>query len=187
MATNFVRRSLARASSFAIESARKPLDSRDGISARIDQVAFELGEISKLLARGPVVPAMPDQPTARARLDYSEELARRVRLTIRSRNERTKHFPDDIFADPAWDMLLDLFHSDLLQHRTAVTDLCIASKVPHSTALRWIATLTEVGLVARRPDPLDRRRVHIELTDTGRQGLYSYFDSALSESCLDAH
>jgi predicted transcriptional regulator len=63
-----------------------------------------------------------------------------------------------LFADPAWDMLLDLLQAEIAQHRVPVSSLCIAAAVPATTALRWIKTMTDVGLFKRRADPHDGRR-----------------------------
>ena len=43
--------------------------------------------------------------------------------------------------------------------RVSVTSLCIASGVPPTTALRWIAQMSEAGLLERVEDEADRRRV----------------------------
>lgn len=189
MTTNSDRNSV-RPSQSVDESIDKSVYSRDAISAKIAGISSELDEMSKQLSGSLQNYPMVGRSGAEGTLEDRRELASRVRLEISSRRERANHFPGNIFADPAWDMLLNLFHSDLLQHRTSTTDLSIASQVPQSTALRWIATLVKVGLVTRRPDPLDGRRVYIELTSSGRNALHSYFASAcgaaLSRSSLKA-
>jgi len=68
-----------------------------------------------------------------------------------------------LFADPSWDILLDLYISHHLNRRVSVTSACIASCAPASTALRWIVLLCDRGLLVRRPDPKDGRRVFLEL------------------------
>ena len=40
-----------------------------------------------------------------------------VEMAIKARSERLKFFPADLFADPAWDMLLELTRSELTGHR----------------------------------------------------------------------
>jgi hypothetical protein len=70
-----------------------------------------------------------------------------------------------LFADPAWDMLLDLFVARAEGRPVAVSSLCIASGVPASTAHRWIQALVDHDAVRRRADPVDRRRVFIEITE----------------------
>lgn len=88
-----------------------------------------------------------------------------VRAIIRARRMRDQYLPADLFADPAWDMMLDLLAARLSSQRVSVSSLCIASAVPPTTALRWIRQLTERAVFARIDDPADGRRVFIELTD----------------------
>lgn len=97
---------------------------------------------------------------------------------------RIKHFPACLFADPAWDMLLELYCAHLRQYRVSVSGLCIASQVPATTALRWISTLESQNLISRKPDPLDHRRVHIQLT---ADGLIAYFSDAAARGATQAH
>ena len=102
-----------------------------------------------------------------------------VRSVIRNRSQRVKFFPNELFADPAWDMLLDLYLSEIIQRRVSVSSLCIASNVPSTTALRWITSLECEGLAERTSDPIDKRRYFMSLTDKGRQAMDSYFSSLL--------
>jgi Winged helix DNA-binding domain len=88
-----------------------------------------------------------------------------IRAMLRARRQRDLYFPADLFADPAWDMLLDLMAARLEGRQVAISSLCIAAYVPATTALRWIKALTEQGLFERIPDPADGRRVHIALSD----------------------
>jgi DNA-binding MarR family transcriptional regulator len=98
-----------------------------------------------------------------------------VRKVIRARRLRSRFFEDDMFADPAWDMLLDLLQAEIAQLRVPVSSLCIAAAVPATTALRWLKTMTEQGLFVRRADPHDGRRVFVELAPTTSQALRRYF------------
>lgn len=84
---------------------------------------------------------------------------------IRARRSRDQFFPSGMFADPAWDMLLDLMAARLEGQKVAVSSLCIAANVPPTTALRWIKTLTDHGFFVRVADRQDGRRVFIELSD----------------------
>ena len=99
-----------------------------------------------------------------------------VRGILQARSERSNFFPSKLFSDPAWDMLLDLFASQLAQVRVSVTSLCVASNSPTSTALRWISALEREGLIERRADPLDGRRIFISLSAKGSDALDRYFD-----------
>ena len=80
-----------------------------------------------------------------------------------------------MFADPAWDILLELYASHLGQQRVSVSALCNCAAVPATTALRWISALQEKLLIDRRPDPLDGRRYFISLTSKGLTAMEDYF------------
>jgi DNA-binding transcriptional ArsR family regulator len=98
-----------------------------------------------------------------------------VRKIIRQRQLRARFFDGDLFADPAWDILLDLTAARAEHKRVSVTSLCIASGVPPTTALRWIGQMTEAGLLTRVEDQADRRRVFIALTDRASDAMARYF------------
>ena len=98
-----------------------------------------------------------------------------VRKIIRQRQMRARFFDGELFADPAWDMLLDLTAARAEHARVSVTSLCIASGVPPTTALRWIGQMTEAGLLKRIEDESDRRRAFITLTDKAVEAMARYF------------
>lgn len=100
---------------------------------------------------------------------------RLVRRIIRQRQLRARFFDGDLFADPAWDMLLDLTAARAEHTRVSVTSLCIASGVPPTTALRWIGQMTESGLLERVEDEADRRRAFIALTDKAADAMARFF------------
>lgn len=133
-----------------------------GAGQAIDE--FGLVEPEK---RGSVRPSLPD--------------ARLIRKIIRQRQQRARCFDAALFADPAWDMLLDLTAARVEQKRVSVTSLCIASGVPPTTALRWIGQMVDAGLFARVCDDSDRRRAFIELTEKSVDAVSRYFsDIALT-------
>jgi DNA-binding MarR family transcriptional regulator len=94
---------------------------------------------------------------------------------IRARRLRSRFFEEELFADPAWDMLLDLLQAEIAQLRVPVSSLCIAAAVPATTALRWLKTMTDKGIFLRRADPHDGRRVFVELSPTASQAMRHYF------------
>lgn len=104
---------------------------------------------------------------------YGEEY-RSLRFLKRLHETRMRLFGDALVPDPAWGILAELMRAALTGRRVAVTALCQASKVPFTTALRRIDDLVEAGLAARMPDPSDRRRSYIELTDTGHHKMQRY-------------
>lgn len=100
---------------------------------------------------------------------------RLVRRILRQRHLRGKFFDGELFADPAWDILLDLTAARAEHRRVSVTSLCIASGVPPTTALRWIRQMTEAGLLERVEDDADRRRAFIALSDKSADAMARYF------------
>jgi DNA-binding MarR family transcriptional regulator len=101
-----------------------------------------------------------------------------IRRAIRARRLRDQFFDQGMFEDPAWDMLLDLFAAELEGAQVSVSSLCIAAAVAPTTALRWIAKMTEAGLFERRPDPFDRRRALMALSPSAREGMRNYVMAA---------
>lgn len=108
-------------------------------------------------------------------LAHKEALIRRVQ---KARKIRADFFGENLFADPAWDMLLELYANDLAQQRVSVSSASDAAGVPLSTSLRWMAALEERGLIERKSDPLDGRRVWISLTALGASLMHRYFTAA---------
>ena len=100
---------------------------------------------------------------------------RLVRKVIAQRQLRAKFFDAELFADPAWDILLDLTAAREEHVRVSVTSLCIASGVPPTTALRWIGQMTQAGLLERVEDHSDRRRAFIGLTDGAADAMARFF------------
>ncbi len=98
-----------------------------------------------------------------------------VRQIIRQRQMRGQFFDAELFADPAWDMLLDLTVAHVEQNRVSVSSLCIAAGVPPTTALRWIRQMVESGLFERVEDARDKRRAFISLSDRAVEAMARYF------------
>jgi hypothetical protein len=115
------------------------------------------------------------------RLAGDESLATRTRCYLRARRLRECLFPGGIFADPAWDMLLDLFACHLEGETVCVSDACVAAGVPTTTALRWVSRLEEAGLIERRPDTADCRRIIVELKETAIWRLQFWLEATFED------
>jgi hypothetical protein len=98
-----------------------------------------------------------------------------ARGAIRERRFREKFFRKEIFADPAWDLLLELYLAHLEHRRVSVSSLHGSAGVPPTTGIRWIGRLTQEGYLERRDDPLDGRRVFVALTPDCERTCQSYF------------
>lgn len=81
------------------------------------------------------------------------------------RRRRGQLFGGDLFAEPGWDMLLDLYIAGREMRSVCVSSACLGSSSPQTTGLRWMRTLEEKGLVERRMDRSDRRRIYVRLTE----------------------
>jgi hypothetical protein len=150
-------------------------------TVRLQQLSEEVGRIANVLA------ALSEDEAAAAAMamvgaapngDGERLDAGFVRSIIRARRLRDHFFRGEMFADPAWDMLLDLMAARVERQRVAVSSLCIAAAVPPTTALRWIKTLCDQGLFVRVADPEDGRRVFIELSVETATRMEAYLKSA---------
>lgn len=148
----------------------------DRNAARLRQLSDEVSRIASTLARLSAGPQPSGRIEPRPEIgDVPDLSADTVRSVIRARRLRSRYFAEELFADPAWDMLLDLLQAEIAQLRVPVSSLCIAAAVPATTALRWLKTMTEQGLFLRRADPHDGRRVFVELAPNTSQALRRYF------------
>jgi DNA-binding MarR family transcriptional regulator len=100
-------------------------------------------------------------------------------VVLAARRRRDALFGASLFADPAWDMLLELFVRDARGSPVHISNLCATASVPMTTALRWITTLSESGLIERRPTG-SQRRVEIYLTSRGRALMIDHLGSTAS-------
>jgi DNA-binding MarR family transcriptional regulator len=135
-------------------------------AARCDEVSAHLVRLAELLRCTRPDPCAPDCPLSESVMVKSVILGRRL---------RDKFFDAALFADPAWDILLDLYMAKLEQRRTSVSSLCIAARVPATTALRYINSLVERGMIVRTENHLDHRVVYVHLTEPTFETMRQYF------------
>ena len=142
---------------------------------RLRALSAEVSRVADTLARISESTNSDDQTSVKRKSGRSDLEAATVRKVIAARRLRKRYLPDDIFADPGWDILLDLLAAEIGQYRVPVSDLCLASAVPTTTGLRWVKLLEKKGLLVRHPDPHDGRRVFIELSQKTSEALRDYF------------
>lgn len=153
------------------------------IARKLDDIAAASGDDGGIASTRLAAPSSgysaeePDDAAARLARSQRPPLPdpRLVRQIIRQRQARARFFDGDLFADPAWDMLLDLTAARAEHKRVSITSLCIASGVPPTTALRWISQLVETGLFERVEDEQDRRRAFVALSDRAAEAMARYF------------
>lgn len=137
-----------------------------------DPLSAIMSRLDHLLATLASTAIVGSSPRAKPGLDQDVDPVRRVRPALpdprlvrnmlKARQSRTRFLGADLFADPAWDMLLDLTAARAEHRRVSVTSLCIASGVPTTTALRWMKLLEQARLIQRVEDDTDRRRAFLK-------------------------
>lgn len=150
----------------------KLLDNDVSTSEEVQQEPLssaELIDLRKLLERDrkrQSVSNISDFPgNAGAAIDYAK-LAERI---YDSRRERERVFNEDMFADPAWDLLLDLFVKSARNEQVSISSACQGANVPEATALRYLKALTEKKYVERSSHPNDKRSTTLKMTPLGNK------------------
>lgn len=95
-------------------------------------------------------------------------IARRV---LEARRRLGALSPGDLLRDTAWDMMLELFIALQTGRRLCVKDLTLLCGESPAGAVRRIDRLQAAGLVGRKVDRQDHRRVFVELSDRGFEAM----------------
>ena len=103
--------------------------------------------------------------------DFAESL-------YRHRRRRARYLPDKIFAEPAWDILLDLYINGVRDRPVSITSACIAGDIPATTGLRWLGVLEQENLIEREVSKTDARVTLVQLTAGARRQLREFFAEA---------
>jgi hypothetical protein len=127
------------------------------------------GELAKLTGmsvkaatsarRGNTTFASSDPGTMDAR-DRAVEL-----IDLRTRREQA--LGPDLFGEPAWDLMLDLFVRYVDGRRTSTKSAAVAARAPISTALRYLNLLVDKGWVDKLAHPNDLRIQYVTLSPVG--------------------
>lgn len=118
-------------------------------------------------AKLPVDGRGPDRPA----------LQRFVRMILKARQRRAEFLDTTNFADPAWDIMLDLTSAALEGRSVPAISVSAAANVPTTTALRYVRRLTADGVIKRWDDPDDKRRSLLALEDHALQSMIQYLSS----------
>lgn len=105
-------------------------------------------------------------------------LAAFAQRLYQERRRRSRHFPPHLFAEPAWDILLDLFVNGVRNRAISITSACIAGGIPATTGLRWLGLLEKEGLLARETSGDDARVTWVRLSDQGMNAMRGYLAEA---------
>ncbi len=169
--------------------AQRPLQSSDDQARRLSDLAQQLAEVADALLQLASVSSEevgssmlePNQSVPRPgkRPDKADQ-ARAIYQVRRSRSAIFEH--PEIFGEPAWDILLDLYIATAEGKEISVSSACIGSAVPPTTGLRWLGILADKGLILRRHDPIDQRRVLVHLTREGLTLMDRFFETAEAQT-----
>jgi DNA-binding transcriptional ArsR family regulator len=110
----------------------------------------------------------------------SEALLAFARESYAIRRRRGRYLPADLFGEPTWDILLDLYVATRENRPVPTTSACIGAHVPPTTALRWLRILEARGLVEREDDGRDGRRTFVRLSARGLAAMEDWLHVALA-------
>lgn len=111
--------------------------------------------------------------------DEHDRLAAIARGEAQSRRRRNSLIRYDFFAEPAWDMLLELYIHRHGGQSIGSASLCAATVAGPTTALRWIGLLIDKNLVAWRHPGTGESDVQIALSDRGVEEMERYLRDRL--------
>lgn len=134
-----------------------------------DQIARQGSRTSSVVFKSP-----------RQRPNEDEDAAlENARATLRRRLLRRQLIgAEELFGEPAWEMLIDLFIHEGEGKLLSTSDLCVTSTIPMSSALRLVQKLCDAGLIDRFPDLMDARRSLVRLRPDTAHRLRAYFSDA---------
>lgn len=94
------------------------------------------------------------------------------------RSARSAFVDPTLLGEPGYDILIAIFIADAERRPLRVADLAVVAGVPASTALRWVRTLEELGLVIQieRYPHIDEQ--FVELRPEGLKQMSRHLDHA---------
>jgi hypothetical protein len=98
--------------------------------------------------------------TRASQADFAERV-------YQARRARDRIFCETAFADPAWDLLLDIYVRSRRNERISISSACLGASVPKATALRYLILLVERKYVDREDHPSDKRSGVVRMSTVG--------------------
>jgi DNA-binding MarR family transcriptional regulator len=142
-----------------VDRAPAERDGDSGRTALAPVAAFTRGEASGLLDDGTV------------------RLARGV---YQLRRQRDEVFGEELFSEPAWDILLHLYVAGAEGRAVSVSCACSGAAAPATTALRKLRQLEENHWIVRVGDPADARRSYVRLSSKAMKNMHHLLKGAWS-------
>lgn len=123
-------------------------------------------------------PKLPARPEHRHQVAYDAAVQ-----ILADRRARTGYFSNpDMFGEPAWDILLDLYIHQFQNDDVSVKNACVGSGASANSALLWLKLLEERGLIFTDDDPTDQKRKLVRLTSEGYESMTRYLNDIVSMS-----
>jgi len=144
-----------------------PQDEHDRLTREIWRLQQQLARLTEAVLSGAPPEGFDDSDTAG-----------RVGRILKLRTSRRRIFDAELFGEPAWDMLLQLYDAQLRGRTHCIADLCAASGIPPSAALRWIQCLVDGNWISKRCDPCDRQHVIVSLSPKGADAMQRFFSQS---------
>ena len=116
----------------------------------------------------------PPSPSPLASGDGAMTLLDLAKWILMSRRALDDHIGRELFADPALNILLDLYVNAQEGRSVPTSSACLASGVPTTTALRWINVLSNRNMLVKRAHPTDRRFTYLELSTDALESVETY-------------
>jgi DNA-binding MarR family transcriptional regulator len=99
-------------------------------------------------------------------------------------NKRLRYIivSQDLFSDPYWDILVELFNARLRGKNLTVSAVATAGNMPPTTGLRYLDSLSSMEYIYRERDEWDGRKVFIRISDKAFLLMKEYFVRILKMS-----
>ncbi|MFM5893281.1 MAG: hypothetical protein ACKOQM_02460 [Novosphingobium sp.] len=157
------------------------IDAKDKRVEELRSLAAQIMLIADDIERQQEFPQVSDQARRKSYLSSldssgTDQLIIRASEMYRTRRRRKRYLPPDLFAEPAWDLLLDLFIARLYNKRVSITSACYAADVPSTTGLRWLGILADRNLIERFDSKNDQRVTWVRLSNFGTKLMRELFE-----------
>lgn len=148
---------------------------RNDLAAALRRIAAALDGSAKA---APAPAPRAERPTDRV----ASETARRMLEAI---DLRSQYFDGELFSDPAWSLMLDIYGQMSRGRRTSLAGAAGSARAPVNTAQRWINLLTERGFLVQKTEGRDPKRVYVELSPDLFDCMTAYLGQVASERAGD--
>jgi hypothetical protein len=110
------------------------------------------------------------------------ELGKVANHILKSRRNRNQFFDsDNLFGEPSWDILLDLFSAFAKGKDISISSVCIGASVPTTTGLRHLQALEARDIISIHDDEFDGRRRNVRLTEASIAGMANFLREAKAD------